>query len=188
MRKLATTILLALTLSACATLNIGDDQYIFHHNQEKKLAAAVKLQKEGKLPAAVESLKALCAERGVPGVTDEALFRLSMLYLNDGLDNDKESMQLAQHYIERLRKEYAYSSWAGMAYPVAELLSTTAELRRQAQHIKNQNQGLSKENQGLSKENQGLSKENQGLSKENQELRQSIEKLKRLDLELEQKR
>ena len=181
MRKLVTTILLALGLSACATLNIGDNQYTFHQNQEKKLAVAVKLQKEGKLPAAVESLKALCAERGVPGVTDEALFRLSMLYLNDGLDNDKDSMQLAQHYIERLRKEYAYSSWAGMATPVTELISTTAELRRQAQHIKNQNQTLSKENQALSKENQAL-------AKETQELRQSIEKLKRLDLELEQKR
>jgi hypothetical protein len=181
MRKLATTILLALGLSACATLDIGDDQYIFRHNQLKKLDAAVKLQKEGKLPAATESLKALCAERGVPGVTDEALFRLSMLYLIDGLDNDKESMQLAQHYIERLRKEYTYSSWAGMATPVAELLSTTAELRRQVQHSKNQNQTLARENQSLSKENQAL-------AKETQELRQSIEKLKRLDLELEQKR
>jgi hypothetical protein len=174
MRKLAMTILLALGLNACATLNIGDDQNTFRNNQEKKLASAVKLQKEGKLPAAVESLKALCAERGVPGVTDEALFRLSMLYLIDGLDDDKESMQLSQHYIERLRKEYAYSSWAGMASPVAELLSTTAELRRQVQHSKNQNQTLSKENQSL--------------AKETQELRQSIEKLKRLDLELEQKR
>jgi hypothetical protein len=181
MKKLATTILLALGLSACSTLNMGDDQYIFRHNQLKKLDTAVKLQKEGKLPAAVESLKALCAERGIPGVTDEALFRLSMLYLIDGLDNDKESIQLAQHYNERLRKEYAYSSWAGMATPVAELLSTTAELRRHVQQSKNQNQTLSKENQALSKENQAL-------AKETQELRQSIEKLKRLDLELEQKR
>jgi regulator of replication initiation timing len=174
MRILATTILFALGLSACATLNIGDDQYIFRHNQLKKLDTAVKLQKEGKLSAAIGSLKALCAERGVPGVTDEALFRLSMLYLIDGLDDEKESIQLAQHYIERLRKEYAYSSWAGMSTPVAELLSTTAELRRQVQHSKNQNQALSKENQAL--------------AKETQELRQSIEKLKRLDLELEQKR
>jgi hypothetical protein len=188
MRKLATTILLALGLSACATLNIGDDQYIFRHNQLKKLDTAVKQQKEGKLQAATESLKALCAERGVPGVTDEALFRLSMLYLIDGLDDNKESIQLAQHYIGRLRKEYAYSSWAGMASPVAELLSTTAEIRRQVLNSKNQNQALTKENQALSKENQALTKENQALSKENLELRQSIEKLKRLDLEMEQKR
>jgi len=181
MRKLATIMLFALGLNGCATLKMGDNQHIFRHNQEKKLAAAVKLQKEGKLSSAVESLKALCAERGVPGVTDEALFRLSMLYLINGLDNDKEFLQLAQHYIQRLRKEYTYSSWAGMAAPVAELLSTTAELRRQMQNIKNQNQTLSKENQSLSKENQSL-------SKETQELRLSIEKLKHLDLELEQKR
>ena len=180
MRKLATIIIFALGLNACATLNIGDNQYIFRHNQEKKLAAAVKLQKEGKLSAAVESLRALCAERGVPGVTDEALFRLSMLYLINSQDNDKEFIHLAQHNIERLRKEYTYSSWAGMATPVAELLSTAAELRRQILNSKNQNQTLSKENQSLSKENQSL-------SKETQELRQNIEKLKRLDLELEQK-
>ena len=182
MRKLATIILFTLGLNACATLKIGDNQSIFRHNQEKKLAVAVKFQKEGKLSAAVESLKTLCAEQGVPGVTDEALFRLSMLYLLiNGLDNDKEFIQLAQHYIQRLSKEYAFSSWAGMASPVAELLSTTAEQRRQIQNIKNQNQTLSKENQSLSKENQSL-------AKETQELRQSIEKLKRLDLELEQKR
>jgi hypothetical protein len=173
MRKLAAVILFALGLNACATMKVGDSQYIFRHNQEKKLAAAVKLQKEGKLSAAVESLKAICAERGVPGVTDEALYRLGMLYLINGLDNDREFMQLAQHYIDRLRKEYTYSSWAGMSTPVDELISTTAELRRQMQNIKNQNQTLSRENQSL--------------AKETQELRQSIEKLKRLDLELEQK-
>ena len=176
MRKVAVILLFAMGLNACATLNIGGDkQDDFRHDQEKKLAAAVKLQKGGKLSAAVESLRALCAERGVPGVTDEALFRLGMLYLINGQeDNDKEFKQLAQHNIERLRKEYAHSSWAGMAAPVAELISTTAEQRRQIQNIRSQNQSLSKENQSL--------------AKETQELRQSIEKLKRLDLELERKR
>jgi hypothetical protein len=173
MRKLAVIIMFALGLNACATMNKGDIQESFRQIQEKKLAAAVKLQKEGKLSAAVESLKALCAERGIPGVTDEALYRLSMLYLINGMDNDREFTQLAQHYMERLRKEYTYSSWAGMTNPVTELLSTITELRRQVQNSKNQNQSLSKENQSL--------------TKEIQELRQNIEKLKRLDLELEQK-
>jgi len=181
MRKLAAVIVCTLVLNACAILQTGDDRTIFQHDQEKKLAMAIKLQNEGKLTAALELLIALCAERRAPGVTDEALFRLSLLYLGNGQDMDKESLQLAQHTIERLRKEFPSSSWARMAAPLAELLTTTAELRRQNQNLKNQNQGLTKENQALTKETQAL-------TKETQELRQNIEKLKRLDLELEQKR
>jgi hypothetical protein len=158
-----------------------DESLSYRQNQGKKLAAAIKLQNEGKLSSAVEALIALCAERGVPGVTDEALFRLTLLYLGSGLENDKDSLQLAQQNIERLRKDYPSSSWTGMVGPVAELLITAAELRRQ-------NQSCKAQNQTLSKENQSLSKETQSLSKETQELRQNIEKLKRLDLELEQKR
>ena len=174
MRKLATIIVCTLALNACAILQTGDDRTSFHHDQEKKLAMAIKLQNEGKLTAALKLLIALCAERSTPGVTDEALFRLSLLYLGNGQDIDKGSLHLAQQTIERLRKEYPSSSWAGMAAPLAELLTTTAELRRQNQNLKNQNQALNKENQAL--------------AKETQELRQNIEKLKRLDLELEQKR
>lgn len=181
MRKPAAVIILILLLNGCASLNLGDISMVYRHNQEKKLAAAIALQREGKISSAVESLKALCAERGLSGVTDEALFRLSLLYLGSGLDNDKEFIQLAQQNIDRLRKEYPSSSWTGMVDPVAELLKNVTELRRQNLNMKNQNQALSKENQGLSKDNQGL-------SKENQELRENIEKLKRLDLELEQKR
>lgn len=181
MRKLAAVIVCTLVLNACAIFQTGDDRTTFQHDQEKKLAMAIKLQNGGKLTAALELLIALCAEPRAPGVTDEALFRLSLLHLGNGQDMDKRSLQLAQQTIERLRKEYPSSSWAGMAAPVAELLSTTAELRRQNQNLKNQNQALTKENQALSKENQAL-------SKETQELRQNIEKLKRLDLELEQKR
>ncbi|HEX2768423.1 MAG TPA: hypothetical protein VHN12_04005 [Geobacteraceae bacterium] len=188
MKKLATVIVCTLVLNACAILQTGDDRTNFHQDQGKKLAMAIKLQNEGKLTAALELLIALCAERRAAGVTDEALFRLSLLYLGNVQDNDKESLQLAQQTIERLRKEYPYSSWASMAAPVAELLTTTAEQRRQNQNLKNQNQSLTKENQSLTRENQSLAKENQSLSKETQELHQNIEKLKRLDLELEQKR
>jgi cell division protein FtsB len=182
-------------LNACATLHSLDSNHIYRQNQDNKLGKAIKLQNEGKISAAAEALIALCKERGVPGVTDEALFRLSLLYLGNGLDIDKDSLQLARQSIERLRNEYPTSSWTGMIAPVAGLLTNTAELRLRTQNYKTQiqtlskeNQVLSKENQGLSKENQGLSKENQGLSKETQELRENIEKLKRLDLEIEQER
>jgi hypothetical protein len=181
MKKFLAIILCAVGLNACAVLHSLDDNLFYRQNQEKKLAGVIKLQNEGKISAAVEALIALCAEREVPDVTDEALFRLTLLYLGSGLESDKDSLQLAQQNIERLRKEYPSSSWTGMVGPVAELLTTAAELRRLNQNGKTQNQTLSRENQTLSRENQSL-------SKEIQELRQNIEKLKRLDLELEQKR
>jgi hypothetical protein len=167
MRKFLPVIALALGLNACATPHTVDGGILYRYAQERKLATAIELQKEGNLSSAVKSLAALCAEPGLPGVTDEALFRLSLLYLKNGLENDKGHSQLAQQSIERLRKEYPSSSWTGMAAPLAELLAATAELRRQNRTLKNQNQSL---------------------SKENQELRQNIEKLKRLDLELEQRK
>lgn len=174
MKKFLVIILCALGLNACAVLHSLDSRDLYRQNQEKKLAAAIKLQNKGKISAAVEALISLSEERGVPGVTDEALFRLTLLYLGSGLESDKDSLQLAQQNIERLRKEYPKSSWTGMVAPVSELLTTAAEMRRQHQNCKTQNQALSRENQSL--------------SKESQELRQNIEKLKRLDLELEQKR
>jgi hypothetical protein len=188
MKKLLAIILCFLGLNACATLHSLDTSQIYRQNQTKKLAVAIKLQNGGKITAAVEVLIAICAERGVPGITDEALFRLSLLYLSKGQDIDSDSLQLAQQSIERLRKEYPSSSWTGMIAPVARLLTTTAELRLQSQNWKTQNQTLSRENLTLSRENQAYFRENQALSKETQELRQTIEKLKRLDLELEQER
>ena len=181
MRKFAAILICTMGLNACTVMPKPDESLIFRQNQEKKLAAAVKLQNEGKLSAAVESLMQLCKERGVSGVTDEALFRLSLLYLVNGLESDRESLQMAQASIERLHREYPSSSWNAMVSPVADLLITTAELRRQNQNLKSQNQTLTKDNQLITKENQSL-------AKEIQELREAIEKLKRLDLELEQKR
>jgi len=174
MKKFLVIILCAMGLNACTTFHSLNGNPFYRHDQEKKLAAAIKLQNEGKISSAVEALIALCAERRVSGVTDEALFRLTLLYLGSGLESDKDSLQLAQKNIERLRREYPSSSWTGMVDPVADLLTTAAEQRRQNQNCKAQNQTLSRENQSL--------------SKESQELRQNIEKLKRLDLELEQKR
>jgi len=181
MKKLATILLWILLLNACATMNLGSNGFNYRENQEKKLAVAIKLQNAGKVSSAVELFKSICAEKGLTGVTDEALFRLSLLYIGYGLDNDREYFQTAQQNIDRMRKEYPASPWTRMVEPVADLLTNSAELRRQNANIRSQNQSLSKENQSLSKENQSL-------SKENQELRENIEKLKRLDLELDKNR
>lgn len=174
MRKLALLVLFVMGLNACTTLNLGDGSLLYRHNQEKRLAEAVALQNQGKISSAMESYLAISSGRGLPGVTDEALFRLTLLYLGIGENKDNDFVPLAQQNLERLKKEYPTSSWTAMAAPVAELLASSAELRRQILNTKGQNQALTKENQAL--------------TKENQDLKESIEKLKRLDLELEKKR
>jgi hypothetical protein len=174
MRKLALLIALVLGLSSCATIKIGEKGLDYRQQQGQKLQAAIMLHREGKITSAVEAYKGICSEKGLEGVTDQALFMLSLIYLDFGLGSDREFIQVAQQHLDRLRKEYPSSPWSSLTSPVVQMLESSAELRRQNINIKNQNQALSKENQSL--------------SKENQELRQSIEKLKRLDLELEQKR
>lgn len=156
MRKIVPVIALALGLNACATTRGGEGDIFTRYSQGKRLAEAVELQKQGKISAAMKKLTALCAEQGRAGITDEALFRLSLLSLRSSHEN---SQQLAQQSLERLRKEYPASPWTAMAAPVTELLRQNRTLRNQ----------------------------NQSLAKESQELRENIEKLKRLDLELERK-
>ena len=155
-------------------MQTGENGFNYRSYQEKKLASAIKLQSEGKIAQAIESFKVIGAETGLQGVTDEALFRLYLLYLGFGLEGDREFIQLAQQNMDKLRKEYPASAWTRMLEPVADLLSNAAEFRRQNSNLKSQNQILSKENQAL--------------SKENQELKDNIEKLKRLDLELDKNR
>ena len=82
---------------------------------------------------------------------------------------------MAQTYkrLERLQKEYPSSSWARTAWPLMEFLETGEELRRQNRNLKNLNQSLTKENKEL---HQNIKEQNLNL-----------ERLKNLDLELEQK-
>jgi hypothetical protein len=174
MKRLATAIFCSLLLSACATRQMGEGVFNYRSYQEKKLATAIRLQNEGKIPQAIESFKSICANGSLQGVTDEALFRLSLLYLGFGLESDREFIQRGQQNMERLRKEYPASPWTRMAEPVADMLVNSAELRRQ--------------NSSLRSQNQALSKENHALSRDNQDLKESIEKLKRLDMELDKKR
>jgi FtsZ-binding cell division protein ZapB len=174
MKWLVAVLFCSLLLGACAVRPADENVFDFRRYQERKLAAAVRLQNEGKIPQAMESFKSICANSGLQGVTDEALFRLSLLYLGFGLESDREFIRLGQQNMERLRKEYPTSPWTRMVEPVADMLVNSAELRRQ--------------NSSLRSQNQALTKDNHALSKDNEELKESIEKLKRLDLELYKKR
>lgn len=163
MRKLALVLLLALATTGCATLQNGNFGFINYFSQQRKLAAAVDQMESGNGTAAADILTALCAEKGVTGVTDEALFRLSLLQLKAA--GEKDYLQ-SQQTLERLHKEYPKSPWTMQSVQLLDLVNAANEQRRQ---------------------NRNLRTNNQLLTKENKELRQNLEQLKNLDLQLEQK-
>lgn len=163
MRKLALAVLLALMTTGCATLQNGNFGLINYFNQQRKLAAAVDQIENGNGMAAADILTALCAEKAVAGVTDEALFRLSLLQLKAA--GEKDYLQ-SQQTLERLHKEYPKSPWTIQSIQLLDLVNAANEQRRQ---------------------NRSLRTNNQLLTKENKELRQNMEQLKNLDLQLEQK-
>ncbi len=102
----------------------------------------------------------------INGVTDEALFRLSVLYLRD--DGGKGTVR-AMELLDRLKKEFPISPWAHQAAPLGLYLAGVKTLREQRREVKI------------------LKELNLSLSRDNREMRQSMERLKSLDLELEQK-
>ena len=110
-------------------------------------------------------MTALSAEQGVPGVTDEALFRLSLIRL--GSVQGKNGHTQAQRDLERLQKEYPASSWTPLASSLTEFLAADDDVRLQARKLK---------------------EVNGALTRENRDLIQSIEKLKKLELEMGTKR
>lgn len=171
MKKIIILSLIAWGLSGCATMGKSDGGFMYRYEQKQKLASAVKQLEEGNALAANKLLAAICNEKGVPGVTDEALFRFSMLNIRP--DMEQNGFSQTHKRLARLQKEYPSSSWARMAWPLMEFLENAEELRRQNKNLKNQNQNLAKENREL--------------SQNVKELSQNIERLKHLDLELEQK-
>ena len=164
------TLVMLVALTGCASLTRPGAPF-YQSGQERKLAGAVALLERKDLSAATEQLRAICADPGVPGVTDEALFRLGLLHLAAGRDATDEG--LARRALERLRKEYPSSSWTSLATAVTATLDaldagaaasrTGDEQRYQIRRLKEQLATL---------------------SRENRDLRQSIEKLKALEIEL----
>lgn len=145
-------LVLLAVLSGCAYLP---------RREPSKLEQAVTLLEIGRTAGAVRLLTEISKEKPVKGITDEALFRLGLLSLRQGGENDT-----ALTFLTRLQKEYPMSPWTRNAAPVLEVVTQHEELRHQNRNLKNANQTL---------------------AKENKELLQNIEKLKSLDLELERK-
>ena len=154
------TLVLALALCGCTTLTEPGGVF-YKPGQVNKLARAVAYLEEGQTPAAEQLLTAICSEPGVPGVTDEALIRLSLLRLESS--QSRNTLSTVQRDLERLAKEFPKSSWAPLASSLTDFIDAADELRQQDRKLRDSNLTL---------------------SKENKDLRQSIEKLKSLELEM----
>jgi len=174
MKKHILIIILAFGMNGCATQpKLGGLSY--RAAQEWKLSRADALLQEGNTSAAAQVLAQICTEPVVPGVTDEALFRLSLLHLGSG--RESSSMVQTQNDLQRLAKKYTFSSWAPLASRLTEFLASAEDTLKSNSKLKNLNLSLTHENSRLKEQNLSL-------VKENNELRKLIEKLKTLELEL----
>ncbi|KAA0895031.1 hypothetical protein [Oryzomonas rubra] len=134
--------------------------------QERRFAGALQYLIQGKEREAQGLLEQVVAGQTLPGVTDEALFRLALLHLRD--DGGKGDTH-AHALLVRLKKEFPLSAWTRQAAPLAAYLVGVGALRDSQHDVRT------------------LRERNLSLTRDNKELRQSIERLKNLDLELEQK-
>ena len=134
--------------------------------QERRFAGALELLRAGNEPAARELFERVVDDSPRSGLTDEALFRLSLLVLRD--ENGKGTTRSLE-LIERLKNEFPQSIWTHQAASLGVYLIGVRSIRDRQREIKT------------------LKEHNLSLSRDNREMRQSIERLKSLDLELEQK-
>jgi len=134
--------------------------------QERRFAGALEYLRTGREQEARELLNMVIEGPQRSGVTDEALFRLSLLSLRDDAGKGASRSQLL---LERLRTEFPLSIWTHQAAPLSLYLADARNLRDRQREIKT------------------LRDLNLSLSRDNRGMRQSLERLKSLDLELEQK-
>ena len=162
--------LLALvTMSAgCAGLEgrTPTPRFLQFTEQERSLTGALDQLRMGKEQQARNLLEKVVDGAPAAGVTDEALFRLALLSLRE--DGGKGLLR-AQALLERLADKYPASLWTKQSAPLLSHLTEARILRNRQRELKN------------------LKEHNLSLSRDNRELRQSLEQLKRLDLELEQR-
>lgn len=134
--------------------------------QERHFAGALHYLMQGKEREAQGLLEQVIAGQVLPGVTDEALFRLALLYLRDEAGKGDAR---AYPLLIRLKKEYPRSIWTRQAAPLITYLAGVGALRDSLRELKI------------------LRERNLSLTRDNKELHLSLERLKNLDLELDQK-
>lgn len=173
MRKVKVVIIVALScvVSGCTTLNLQGTSLLHQLNQRSKLSSAKEMLRKGDENSAIKLLSQISADKGVPGITDEALFRLALIHLGNGMEND--SLAKAQKTLELLRKEYPTSLWTIQSSGIPEFIARARPALENSRELRRQIKDL-----------QDL---NLYLTEENKKLQLNIEQLKTLDIELEQR-
>lgn len=160
-------LLVLMTLSSgCSGIGGRMPSFLVFSEQERRLTGALDQLRAGKERSARLLLENVIDGVPTAGVTDEALFRLALLSLRE--DGGK-GLQRSQALLERLADKYPDSLWTRQSAPLLSHLVEARALRNRQRELKN------------------LREHNLSLSRDNRELRQSLEQLKQLDLELEQR-
>lgn len=157
-------ILLICMFFGCSSIGTLNQNYMYSLNQRSKLESAKDMLSQGKKEPAINLLSEISNGKGVPGVTDEALFMLALIYLNNSQDVEKSLY--SQELLNRLQREYPASLWALQSSPLLGLLIKTRRERESKV---------------------GIYQEIKGLKLENKKLKLDIERLKTLDLDLEER-
>lgn len=131
---------------------------------ERQLDQAVRAIQGRDTQGAARRLKAIVNQRDVPGVTDEALFRLALLSMNPSME--KPGSERGGQLLKRLRRDFPKSSWAVHAEQLLELIDVADNLKAQSR---------------------SLSNAKEAVEAENRDLATKLKQLKRLDMELEQR-
>lgn len=152
--------------SGCAGLGGRAPRFMALSEPQRSLVGALDRLSAGKEQQARDLLEKAVDGAPAAGVTDEALFRLALLSLKE--DGGK-GLQRSQALLERLADKYPDSLWTRQSAPLLSHLVEARALRNRQRELKS------------------LREQNLSLSRDNRELRQSLEQLKQLDLELEQR-
>lgn len=135
-------------------------------DQERSFAGALEYLRTGRIQQARDLLEKVVAAAPIAGITDEALFRLALLNVRD--ENGRGALR-AQAQLERLENDFPRSIWTHQAAPLASYLASVRPARDKQRELKT------------------LRDLNLSLSRDNRDLRQTIERLKSLDIELDQR-
>jgi hypothetical protein len=194
-------LLLAALGEGCSTIRVdkpppGVQAPLGH--EERSFARALQSLRDGNERDAQTLLEEVITGKPLPGLTDEVLFRLAVLHLGDEDGNgDTQTHAL----LARLQKEYPDSNWTQQATSLITYLDEMDVLRKarevlitrwvqsqsQIRESKHEAKTLQERNHSLVRDNTELKERNLSLVRDNKELQKRLDRLKDLDIELEQK-
>lgn len=165
-KRAVVMLVMAMLISGCGVKMQSSSVRLVVPEQERAYAGALEFLKTGKEQQARELLEKVVAAPAISGITDEALFRLALLNMRDEAG---KAPARTQSLLERLENDFPRSIWTRQAAPLMSYLTSIKFPRDKQRELKT------------------LKDVNLSLSRDNRELRQTIERLKSLDIELEQK-